>query len=59
MFHRVLSRFPDPAVAREFYCHRCIRLMRIYSVIGVLLLALLAGGLTFAVIQTVSSVPTR
>lgn len=33
--------------------------MRIYSVIGVLLLVLLAGGLTFAVIQTVSSVPTR
>ncbi len=57
MFYHMLSRFPQPPAAREFYCHRCIRLMRLYSVIGLGLLVIVLAALVVVVIQTISAVP--
>lgn len=45
MFHSTYARFPGPPIAREFYCFACLRVMRIYAIIGLTLLAILVGSL--------------
>jgi hypothetical protein len=45
MFYRPLERFPGQPVAREFHCHRCRRILRIYAAIGLGLLLAVVGGL--------------
>jgi len=58
MFYHVLSRFPQPPVAREFFCFRCIRIMRVYAIIGLALLAIVIGALVIGVIRATSAIPT-
>ncbi len=45
MFYRWEGRFPQSPVARQFFCYRCLRIMRIYAAIGFCLLAVLVGSL--------------
>jgi hypothetical protein len=50
MVYRLAERFPESPVAEEFFCNRCLRMMRIYATIGFSLLAVLVGtlaGVTF------------
>jgi len=50
MVHRFAEIFPNSPVAEEFFCNRCLQLMRIYAIIGFSLLAVLVGflaGVTF------------
>jgi len=45
MVHRFAESFPESPVAEEFFCNRCLRMMRIYATIGFSLLAVLVGAL--------------
>lgn len=55
MFYRALARFPEPPIAREFFCFRCIRIMRIYATIALVLGAIVIGGLIVAAVRVNSS----
>lgn len=46
MFYSLLANFPDSPIARQFFCHRCVRIMRIYAIIG----GILAVGAIAAII---------
>lgn len=50
MIYRLMERFPEPPIARQFFCHRCLRVMRWYAIVGYTLLALLLGGLVAGVL---------
>ena len=45
MFYRPLERFPQPPIAREFFCNRCIKIMRIYAVIGFTLIGIVVAAI--------------
>lgn len=38
--------FHQGAPTREFFCLRCLRIMRVYAILGFTLLGLLVGALT-------------
>jgi hypothetical protein len=42
---------------KEFFCTRCLGILRVYSVIGLTLLAILFGGILTAVIWLVAFGP--
>lgn len=50
MIYRLMERFPTSPVARQFFCNRCLRVMRIYAFVGFSLLATLLGSLIVAVL---------
>jgi hypothetical protein len=50
MIYRLLERFPASPITRQFFCYRCLRVMRIYATIGFSLLSILLGSLVVAVI---------
>ena len=50
MIYRLLERFPASPVARQFFCSRCLRVMRIYAFIGLSLLTIIVGSLIVAVL---------
>lgn len=50
MIYTLLARFPAPPIARQFFCYRCLRVMRIYAIVGFSLLAMLLLSLTVAVL---------
>ncbi len=58
MFYRLLERFPESPIARDFFCFRCIRIMRLYAIIGFTLLAVVIGAIIVAVIRTTATMPT-
>lgn len=41
MFYHSLFRLP----AREFYCYRCLKVMKVYAIIGFSLLGITVGAL--------------
>ncbi len=50
MIYRLMGRFPASPIARQFFCNRCLRVMRIYAIVGFSLLAMLLGSLVVAVL---------
>ena len=50
MVYRLMERFPAAPIARQFFCHRCLRIMRFYAVVGFSLLAILLGVLSVSVL---------
>lgn len=50
MIYRLLERFPASPIALQFFCYPCLRVMRIYAIVGFTLLAMLLGSLIVAVL---------
>jgi hypothetical protein len=50
MIYRLMERFPASPIARQFFCNRCLRVMRIYAFVGFSLLVILLGSLIGAVL---------
>lgn len=50
MFYRPLARFPKPPVAREFFCFRCQKVMKIYAIVGLTLLTCVVTAIVIATI---------
>ncbi|MFK7789776.1 MAG: hypothetical protein AB8C95_09830 [Phycisphaeraceae bacterium] len=45
MFYQPLERFPESPIVREFFCNRCIKIMRLYAVIGFTLVGIVVAGI--------------
>ncbi len=50
MVYRLMARLPESPIAQQFFCNRCLRVMRIYAFVGFSLLAMLLGSLLIAVL---------
>lgn len=53
-----LARFPEPPFGREFYCERCARIMKVYAIIGFVLVAAVITCIVGATIWANTSMPT-
>ncbi len=58
MFYRWYETFPRPPVAREFFCFRCQRVMRVYAIIGFTLLGCLVLAILVATLWVMSLSPS-
>jgi hypothetical protein len=43
MVYRVLEKFPASPIAKEFYCNRCLLVMRVYAIVGLGLVLSMLG----------------
>lgn len=57
MFYRWQSRFPESPITRQFFCHRCLRTLRLQAGIAITFGVAVVGTIIYVAIRIDASVP--